>query len=107
MRVPALTFAFTLALAGCAGSRAVQKRPEAALVVDCDVADARVYVDDHFVGRAVELRGQAIEVAAGSRRVEVRADGWFTAYRDVPVARDGRAQVTVSLHRVPVGEPAE
>ena len=51
-----------------------------------NVADARVYVDDAFVGRAADLRGHAILVAAGTRRLELRADGWFPAYRDVAVS---------------------
>jgi hypothetical protein len=102
-----------VALAGCAGPTANAPRADAGLVVavrcaaggDCAVPDARVYVDDKFVGRANELSNQPIPVHAGNRRVEVRADGWFTAYREVPVAHAARAQVDVPLRKVPDGEP--
>ena len=92
------------------------KQPDAAIEVavrcadstaGCAIPEARVYVDDKFVGRAVELAGRTIGVRAGTRRVEVRADGWFTAYREVPVAPKGRARVEVPLDKVPDGEAAE
>ena len=82
-------------------------RADAQLSIACNVPDARVYVDDVFRGRAAELVGAAVLVPSGSRRVEVRADGWFTAYRDVTVPHAGRARVDVALRRVPETEPAE
>jgi hypothetical protein len=82
-------------------------RTDAQLQVSCDVPEARVYVDEQFRGRASDLRGRAVGVVSGTRRVEVRADGWFTAYRDVPVAHKGRASVAIALQRVPDTEPAE
>jgi hypothetical protein len=104
MRSLALTLA--LGLSGCAaGARAV--KPDAQLVVDASVPDARVYVDDVFAGRAAELHGHALWVRSGTRRVEIRADGYFTAYRDVPVAPGGRASVAVGLRAAPPNEPAE
>jgi hypothetical protein len=92
--------------AACAPTSAVV-RTDAQLAVACDVPDARVYVDDVFRGRAVELRGRALAVPSGARRVEVRADGWFTAYRDVTVPPKGRASVDVPLRRVPETETGE
>jgi hypothetical protein len=82
-------------------------KADAQLAVACNVPDARVYVDDVFRGRAAELRGHAVSVQSGPRRVEVRADGWFTAYRDVMVPHAGLANVDVALRRVPDTEPAE
>jgi hypothetical protein len=99
--------------AGCAGPAANAPRADAGIIVavrcaqpgaDCAVPDARVYVDDKFVGRAIDLGDQPIPVQAGSRRVEVRADGWFTSYREVPVARSARAKVDVPMRKVPDGE---
>jgi hypothetical protein len=100
------------ALASCCFSAACAPatkavRADAQLAVACNVPDARVYIDDVFRGRAIELRGGALLVPSGSRRVEVRADGWFTAYRDVVVPHAGRAAVDVELRRVPETEPAE
>jgi hypothetical protein len=103
----ALTVAAAAGGSGCATSSNAGRRADARLVVVSNVADARVYVDDAFVGRAADLRGHAILVAAGTRRLELRADGWFPAYRDVAVPHAGRAEVSVELKPVPANEPAE
>jgi hypothetical protein len=92
--------------AACAPTKAVV-RADGQLQVTCNVADARVYVDDVFRGRAAELEHGVMLVPSGARRVEVRADGWFTAYRDVTVPHAGRAGVDVALRRVPETEPQE
>ena len=92
--------------AACAPTRPIV-RADGQLAIACNVPEARVYVDDVFRGRAAELAGGALLVPSGPRRVEVRADGWFTAYRDVAVPHAGRARVDVALRRVPETEPAE
>jgi PEGA domain len=105
-RAAMFALGFVLAAAGgCAPTGASLRKADAQLVVACPVDDARVYVDERFVGRAAELRARTIGVVHGTLRVEVRADGWFTAYRDVPVAPGARARVDVELRRVPEGEP--
>ena len=104
--------ALAVSLAGCAAPRAVAPRADAGLIVavrcaqagECNLPDARVYVDDHFIGRAADLGEQPMAVRSGSRRVEVRADGWFTAYREVGVVKAGQARVEVPLRKVPDGE---
>jgi hypothetical protein len=93
--------------AACATGASAGPRPDGRLAVACNVGDARVYLDDVFIGRAADLRGRAILVRSGSRRVELRADGWFPAYRDVAVPHAGRAAVTVELRAVPPNELAE
>ena len=97
--------AVAVAVAGCAHSPSVKL--DAQLAIACNVPEARVYVDDVFRARAAELRGRALAVPSGARRVEVRADGWFTAYRDVVVPHAGRAAVDVDLRRVPDTEAGE
>ena len=92
--------------AACAPTKPIV-RADGQLAIACNVPDARVYVDDVFRGRAAELAVGALLVPSGPRRVEVRADGWFTAYRDVVVPHAGRARVDVALRRVPETEPAE
>ena len=96
-----------LALASCAPTGAVVRKPDASLVIACAVKEARVYVDDAFVGRAGDLDGKPLPVVSGARRVEVRADGWFSAYRDVAVAPGARATLEVTLHKVPETEAGE
>ncbi|HUS65534.1 MAG TPA: PEGA domain-containing protein [Kofleriaceae bacterium] len=92
---------------GCATGGSAVRKADAALMVACPVRDARVYLDDQFVGRAGELGGRTLSVPSGTRRVEVRADGYFTAYRDVPVAKGARERLEVALRPVPVGERGE
>jgi len=98
--------AAALFAAACAPTKAVV-RADGQLQVTCNVPEARVYVDDVFRGRAAEVEHGVMLVPSGARRVEVRADGWFTAYRDVTVPHAGRARVDVALRRVPETEPAE
>jgi hypothetical protein len=97
-----LALVFFIGAKGCVSA----PRAEAALYLRCSAPLARVYLDDRFVGRAVEL-GRGLKVRSGARRVEVRADGYFTAYRDVMVARGGEARLEVRLRPVPDGEPGE
>jgi hypothetical protein len=101
-----LLAAMALVATGCA-TTSPARRADARLAIACNVPDARVYVDDVFVGRAADLSRHALAVASGSRRVELRADGWFTAYRDVAVPPAGRADLRVDLRPVPPNEPAE
>jgi hypothetical protein len=91
-----------LAHAGCASA----PRADAALYLACPTPLARVYLDDHFVGRAADL-ARGLKVRSGARRVEVRADGHFTAYRDVTVPRGSQVRLDVRLRAVPEGEPGE
>jgi hypothetical protein len=95
-----------LAANGCATTSG-HARPDGRLAVACNVGDARVYLDEVFLGRAADLRGHVVAVRSGSRRVELRADGWFPAYRDVVVPHAGRADLSVDLRPVPPNEPAE
>jgi hypothetical protein len=99
--------AASLLCVACASTSKSVVRADGQLAVACNVPDARVYVDDVFRGRAIELSAGALLVPSGARRVEVRADGWFTAYRDVVVPHAGRAAVDVALRKVPETEPAE
>jgi len=57
------------------------------------------------VGRAADVA--ALPLPSGRRRVEIRADGWFTAYRSVPLAPGKTETLDVTLRRVPDGEPGD
>jgi hypothetical protein len=80
------------------------KPPDAHLTIDCAVDEATVYVDDALRGRIADVRGKSLPVASGAVRVELRAEGYFNAYREVQVARGAAARVSVDLRRVPEGE---
>ena len=92
-----------LLMIACAGPAQSLKR-DAVLLVHCDLPSASIYVDEQFAGRAAELGARGLSVRHGNLRVEARADGYYPAYREVPVQAGGRAQVTLSLHAVPEGE---
>ena len=103
----AAALAFCCLGAACAPTARSVVHADGQLAIACNVPEARVYVDEVFRGRAAELAGGALVVPSGARRVEVRADGWFAAYRDVVVPHAGRAGVDIALRRVPETEPAE
>jgi hypothetical protein len=91
-------------LAGACAASNQARRADALLIVDAKVAEASVYVDERFAGRVAELSRSGVRVPSGALRVEVRADGYFPAYRDVRVQKGERARVTVELRPVPEGE---
>src|SRR3954469_11493446 len=93
-----------LMLVACAATNQA-RRADAVLLVECDVPAASVYVDERFAGRAADVGTRGLRVPHGSLRVEVRADGYYPAYRDVPVQSGERAHVKVPLRAVPEGEP--
>jgi hypothetical protein len=93
-----------LLLCGCAGPNASLRKTDAVLVVECEVPSAAVYVDESFAGRAAEIGRTGLQVAHGKLRVEVRADGYYPAYRDVDVKSGERARVQIPLRAIPEGE---
>lgn len=111
-----------LALSGCATTSQTVRKADATLAIDstgpcptpegaqvtparCPIADARIYIDERFVGRSGELAARPVPVVAGALRVEIRKDGFFTAYRDAAVKPGENARLKVELRRVPEGEP--
>ncbi len=86
--------ALVFVVAGC-GAPAV-RRTEATLAVTCD-ADAALYVDDEAAGRAADSQAHPVGLRAGFHRVELRADGKLTAYREVTLARGEHRKLSVEL----------
>jgi hypothetical protein len=92
-----LALAFTLG--GCAAAR-----PKSGiLVLRVGPADARVLLDDHYIGSAQQLSGQRLRINAGRRRIEVSAEGHYAQRREAEVAPGGQAQLDIELHPVPDG----
>jgi hypothetical protein len=88
-----LLFIALAALAsGCATAR-----PDAALVVACPDAQAQLYIDESYAGLAASTRHHPLALRSGFHRVEVRAAGKLSAYREVTLAKDGRATLSVEL----------
>lgn len=87
-----------VALAGCAHSE-----PRGELLLRVTPADARVLLDDHDVGSGEMLHDRALRLRPGVRRVEVEADGYYGARREVTVTPQQRSTLTVDLRAVPDG----
>lgn len=73
-------------------------RPDAALTVACPDAEAQLYVDEAYAGLAASTRRRPLPLRSGVHRVEVRAAGKLSSYREVTLEHDGRATVSVELH---------
>jgi hypothetical protein len=88
---------------GCGAPQAARRQAgrSALLLVDCSVPGARIYVDETFVGLARELGVRPVELAAGARRLEVRAEGYFTVYRDLELAPGEQHREQVRLRQQP------
>lgn len=69
---------------------------DAVLVVRSNVRDAQVYVDGRFVASLDALRG-GIAVEAGTHRLELRRDDYFSRYLEVSVTRAHRKQISLDL----------
>lgn len=90
-----------LVLAGCAGSA---RPPAGYLLLRVSPADARVLLDDRYIGSAGQLTGRVLKLDSGTRRVEVSADGRYGARREAQVSPGGRTELTIELPAVPEGE---
>jgi hypothetical protein len=71
--------------------------PEGTLQIESSDPQALVYVDDRLVGQAGDLK-QPLGLRAGLHRVEVRAEGKLTAYREVLLRPGEHPTLKVMLH---------
>ncbi len=93
----ALWLGVCASVAGCAHSL----EPGAvAITVDCNVADATVYVDDLMVGHAAELKKEPHAVRPGFHRIEVRAPGYYSFFQEVDLPPNSKAVVNARLREV-------
>jgi hypothetical protein len=88
MRARAALLAGALLLPACAA------RPDALLRVTCPV-DAQLYVDDVFAAPLSPRRGVTLKLLAGTHRIEVRAEGRLSAYREIDLAHRANARMHV------------
>jgi hypothetical protein len=96
-RALALSLSFSTVVAACAHAPA---GGAVAFRVEANVADATVWIDDVLVGRAVEWRadGKGVRhIRAGFHRVEIRAPGYYSVYREVEQPDGGRVVVRAEL----------
>ena len=98
MRAPrTLVLAAALGLVACAHAR-----PPAgvALHVDANVPDATVWVDDVLVGRTSEWAHDGRHLRAGFHRIEIRAPGYYSVYREIEQPDGGHADIKATLRPV-------
>ena len=93
---PLLTLAL-LSLAACYGN--IRPTP-AVLRVEVVPDDARVLIDDTFVGRARRTAAQPKELPPGRHRLTIEAPGYFPHDLDLDLP-SGETNVRVELRPVP------
>lgn len=71
----------------------------AILYIQSNVRDAQVYLDGTFIAPLDSLRG-GIAVAAGTHRLELRHEDYFSSYAEVAVARAERRRLAIELAEV-------
>jgi hypothetical protein len=84
------------AAVGCGGRGAPPAARQAVLVIDCEVADAALWIDEGFVAEIREARG-GIRMPPGSHRVEIRHDRYHAYYGEIALEPGERRVVTVEL----------
>ena len=85
---------------GCA-PRLPPAPPPALLVVECAPAEALVFVDQRLAGVAADSQRQPLAIPPGSRQVEIRAAGYFTAYRELSLGPGQSARLVLALRADP------
>ena len=77
----------SMALAACTVPKSVVRGQSnnGLFAIVCEPSDAKVYVDGQLVGEASKFDGKpgCLEIASGTHRLEVKADGYAPFVRDV------------------------
>jgi hypothetical protein len=82
---------------GCGGRNGPDTGATTALVViRCEVEDATVWVDGHYIQEVGAMRG-GVRVKAGIHRLEVRHDEFFSHYAELELAPGERRVLDVNL----------
>ncbi len=99
-RAPFALLALWLGVAACAHAPSVGG---VAFRVDTNVADATVWVDDILVGRAAEWNAEGPttrHLRPGFHRVEIRAPGYYSVFREIDQPEGGHVTVAAPLKPV-------
>ena len=81
---------------GCAHTSTAGTR---GILLDCDVAEAGVYVDDYYLQHARRWTGKPMPLRPGPHRIELVADGYYTYYGEFVVGESGFVPVRVHLRK--------
>lgn len=68
------------------------------LFLDCEVADAEIWLDSRFLGEVREVKG-GIRLGPGLRRIEVRHSDYHSTYLEIELRPDQTRRLDVELAR--------
>ena len=80
---------------GCAAS--LHAAPAGLLSLACSEREALVYVDGKLAGKADDFSRHPLPLSPGNHRLELRAEGKLTAYREVIVRPNRTDTLEISL----------
>jgi hypothetical protein len=87
---------FALSAVSCAhglGENAIAMR------VECNVADATLWVDDVLVGKVTDWKGDK-HIKAGFHRIEVRHPNYYSFFQEVELPGGSRVVVNAKLREL-------
>ncbi len=92
-----------LCLSSCKTTNPVPSQPRSlgGLVIRCEPMDAKIFVNDQYLGQVSALTKQPLHLPAGLHRVEIRRDGFFSHYTEVTIDKGVRQKLTVKLRKEP------
>jgi hypothetical protein len=76
-------------------------RPLGGLLLTCAPEDALVYIDDTYQGTAAAASKRPLALPAGTYRVEVRRDGYFSHFAEVVISKGVQQRLEVKLRKEP------
>jgi hypothetical protein len=92
--------ALILALAACKGGEAAYpsgaRAGDAIVKITSSVPDASLWVDGRYIGTIGALKG-GISIAAGTHRVELRHDDYFSRYAELTLRAKERRALALDL----------
>lgn len=91
-----LLYAMVLLALGCAHSGGDPDTGKRGLIVTCSLPSAHLYIDDYPIARTEWQDGKKMSLAKGPHRVETRAEGYYSEYREVQVPEQGFVTVTLT-----------
>lgn len=89
--------------AACSGSAATGQRrvarTDAIIRIQCNVADAELWIDDRFIAPVGSLRS-GIALGPGKHRVEIRHDRYHTHYDELELAAQEKRTLIVDMAEI-------
>jgi PEGA domain len=99
VRVHVLAWALTASLGlGCA--TAGSRPPSVGLRIEGNAPDATVWIDDRLVGRLADFSTPPRRLMTGFHRIEVRAPGYYSSFREVDAKPGVDLVIRAELHEL-------